>query len=90
MLIFFLSGAVTFGFLLAALFFFRFFRRTSDGLFFWFGLSFLMLATGQALVTLLDVSVEERSWIFLLRLAAYLIIVIAILRKNTRTADSGA
>lgn len=90
MLIFFLSGAVTFGFLLAALFFFRFFKRTADGLFFWFGLSFLMLATGQALVTLLDVTVEERSWIFLLRLAAYLIIVIAILRKNTRTADSGA
>ena len=89
MLIFFLSGAVTFGFLLAALFFFRLFRRTSDGLFFWFGLAFLMLATGQALVTLFDVTVEERSWIFLLRLAAYLIIVVAILRKNTRTATGG-
>ena len=86
MLITFLSGAVTFGFVLAALFFFRFWRRTTDGLFFWFGLSFVMLAGGQALVTLLDVTQEERSWIFLLRLAAFVIIASAIVHKNKRAA----
>lgn len=82
----FLSGAVAFGFLIAALFFFRFWQRTSDGLFCWFGVAFLLLATGQTLLALLDVSVEERSWLFLLRLAAFSIIIIAILQKNRRTS----
>lgn len=80
----FLSGAVAFGFLIAALFFFRFWQRTADGLFYWFGVAFLLLATGQALLSLLDISVEERSWLFLLRLAAFSIIIVAILRKNRR------
>lgn len=84
MLISFFSGAVTFGFAIAALFFLRFWRRTTDPLFFWFGASFILLALGQALVSLLDVTNEERSWIFLLRLAAFVTIAIAILRKNKR------
>lgn len=81
----FLSGAVAFGFIIAALFFFRFWQRTSDGLFYWFGIAFLFLATGQILLTLLDVTSEERSWLFLLRLAAFSIIIVAILQKNRRT-----
>jgi hypothetical protein len=84
----FLSGAVTFGFFAAALFFFRFWRRTADRLFLWFGLSFLLLAAGQGLVSLLDLPAEEKSWVFLLRLAAFAIIVVAILRKNTASARS--
>ena len=40
----FLSGSVTFGFLLAALFFLRFWRRTRDGLFLAFATAFLLLA----------------------------------------------
>jgi hypothetical protein len=84
MTIVFLSGAVTLGFVMAALFFFRFFTKTADSLFGWFGVAFLLLASGQALVTLLDVTSEERSWIFLLRLAAFVIIAVAILRKNTK------
>lgn len=80
----FLSGAVAFGFVVAALFFFRFWQRTSDSLFYWFGVAFLLLAAGQTLLTLLDVTSEERSWLFLLRLAAFSIIIIAILQKNRR------
>lgn len=81
----FLSGAVAFGFVIAALFFFRFWQRTADGLFYWFGIAFVLLAIGQTLLTLLDVSVEERSWLFLLRLAAFSIIIVAVLQKNRRT-----
>jgi hypothetical protein len=84
----FLSGAVTLGFFVAALFFFRFWHRSADRLFLWFGLSFLLLATGQGLVSLLDVPAEEKSWVFLFRLAAFAIIVVAILRKNTAPAQS--
>jgi uncharacterized membrane protein HdeD (DUF308 family) len=82
----FLSGAVAFGFTIATLFFFRFWKRSGDGLFYWFGIAFLLLAVGQTLLTLLDVTSEERSWLFLLRLAAFSIIIAAILRKNRPAA----
>ena len=82
----FLAGAVTFGFTLAALFFLRFWRRTGDSLFLTFGAAFFLLGLGQALLTLADVPVEERSWLYLIRLAAFALILLAILRKNRRKA----
>ena len=84
----FLSGAVTMGFVLAGLFFLRFWRRTRDGLFFAFALAFWLLGLSQALLTLADVPVEERSWLYLLRLAAFLTILLAIARKNRPGANS--
>jgi hypothetical protein len=81
-LIDFLSGAVTFGFLIAGLFFLRFWRRTDDPLFLAFALSFLLLGLAQSLLALADIPAEERSWVYLLRLAAFTMILIAIVRKN--------
>jgi hypothetical protein len=78
----FLSGATTAGFLVASLFFFSFWRRTSDGLFAAFGAAFLLLAANQALITLLQVPEEHRSWVYLLRLAAFGLLIFAIIRKN--------
>lgn len=80
----FLAGAVTAGFALSALFFLRFWRRTGDSLFLTFGAAFFLLGFGQALLTLANVPVEERSWIYLIRLAAFALILLAILRKNRR------
>lgn len=84
-LIDFLSGAVTFGFLVAGLFFLRFWKRTHDGLFVAFALAFWLLGLTQALLAFTEIPVEERSWLFLLRLAAFLLILISIWRKNRRT-----
>ena len=42
-----LSGAVTMGFVVAAIFFLRFWRRTSDRLFLSFALAFALLALNQ-------------------------------------------
>ena len=84
MLVQFLSGAVTFGFLLAGLFFLRFWRRTGDSLFLAFAVAFGLLGLGQALLALADVPVEERSWLYLLRLAAFGIILAAIWMKNRK------
>lgn len=81
----FLSGAITFGFLVAALFFARFWRRTDDGLFLAFAAAFALLGLNQALLTLSGVPVEERSPLYLLRLAAFLLIIVAIVRKNARS-----
>ena len=78
----FLSGAVAAGFVVAGLFFLRFWRRTQDSLFLAFALAFWLLGLAQALLSLANVPVEERSWIYLFRLAAFALILIAVFRKN--------
>jgi hypothetical protein len=77
-----LSGAVTFGFFLAALFFLRFWRRTADLLFAAFAGAFALLGLNQALLVLINVPAEERSWVYILRIAAFVLILAAIALKN--------
>ena len=78
----FFSGAIAMGFLVCSAFFLRAWSRTKDSLFVVFSLAFLLLALNQALATLLGLPIEERSWLYLLRLAAFSILIIAIIRKN--------
>jgi hypothetical protein len=78
----FMSGLVTATFSVCALFFIRFWSRTKDVLFAGFAVTFFLLALGQALTTILDLAAEERTWIYLMRLAAFLILIVAIVRKN--------
>lgn len=78
----FLAGAATMGFAMAALFFLRFWRDTRDGLFLSFAIAFLLLAIVQAILTLAGIPLEERSWVYLIRLAAFVLILFAIVRKN--------
>ncbi len=85
----FLSGMITMGFLVAALFFARFWARRRDLLFLAFCAAFLLLALNQALLTLSGVPSEERSWIYLLRLAAFIFIALAVVLKNTRRRSEG-
>jgi hypothetical protein len=80
----FLSGAVTFGYAIAALFFLRFWKKTGDSLFLTFGAAFFLLGLGQGLLTLANIPVEERSWLYLFRLAAFALIILAIVRKNRK------
>lgn len=78
----FLSGAVTLGFVVAGLFFLRFWRKTRDGLFLAFAFAFWLMGAAQALLALGGMPVEERSWVYLIRLAAFAIILAAIARNN--------
>jgi hypothetical protein len=78
----FFSGMITMGFTVCAVFFLRFWRRTRDSLFLVFSIAFLLLALNQYLSSALGLLLEERSWLYLLRLAAFLIIIAAIVRKN--------
>ena len=78
----FMSGLVTMGFLLAGLFFFRFWRRTGDSLFAAFAGAFVLLAVNQALAQLIELGREETGWVWLLRLLAFVLIIIAIVNKN--------
>ncbi|HEX6409524.1 MAG TPA: DUF5985 family protein [Sphingomicrobium sp.] len=78
----FLSGAIAFGFFVCGLFFLRFWRKTRDPLFMAFALAFALLGSGQAILALANISTEERSSLFLIRLTAFALILFAILRKN--------
>ena len=80
----FISGAITMGFLVAGLFFLRFWKRTADSLFLAFALAFWLLGLTQALLSIADVFVEERSWLYLIRLAAFSLILLSIWTKNRR------
>lgn len=80
----FLDGLVTMCFAAIGLCFARFWTLHRDPLFISFCIAFWLLATNQALVVLMAVPQEELSWIYLLRVAAFLIIAMAIVRKNVR------
>ena len=80
----FLSGAITAGFVVAGFFFLRFWKRTRESLFLAFALAFWLLGLAQALLALAAIPVEERSWLFLLRLAAFSLILVSIWMKNRR------
>jgi len=78
----FLSGAIVMGFLVAGLFFLRFWTRTREGLFIAFALAFWLLGLMQALLVFANIPDEERSWLYLLRLAAFVLILASIANKN--------
>ena len=78
----FLSGALALGFGVCALFFLRFWRRTREELFLAFALAFLLLGVGQTVLDLANIPTEERGSLYLLRLLAFLLILVAFYRKN--------
>ncbi len=78
----FLSGAVSFGFFVCGLFFLRYWNRSRDELFLTFALAFALLGLGQAILALANIPTEERGALYLFRLSAFLLILIAIYRKN--------
>ena len=79
----FLSGAISFAFVTASLSFLRFWRDTRDPLFVSFAVAFLLLGTGQAILALGGIPDEERAWVYLVRFAAFLLIIRAVLVKNS-------
>jgi uncharacterized membrane protein YbhN (UPF0104 family) len=81
----FVTGRTTMSFIVIGVYFVKFWTRTRDSLFIAFAIAFWLLAANQALLSLDTVPREERSWIYLLRVAAFIFIAIAIVRKNART-----
>lgn len=77
-----MGGAITVGFLAVGLYFLKFWRRTRDTLFLAFAAGFALLAVNQAVPVLFGIRDENLSGVYLLRLAGFLLIIWAILRKN--------
>jgi hypothetical protein len=83
----FMSGAIAMGYLVVGLLFLKFWRRTRDSFFMMFAGAFWLLAVNQAAFTLSDSGQLEQGAIYLLRLAAFALIIIAIVQKNLRTTE---
>ena len=79
-----IGGAIIMGYAVAAVFFLKFWRRTADSLFLAFAAAFLLMAATPLLTALLEVPREEQSPFYLLRLLAFLIIIVAIIGKSRR------
>ena len=82
----FVSGLIAMAYLLAGVFFLRFWRRTRDVLFAAFAGAFALFALNQGLVALSGLEGDERGWLYLLRLAGFSLIIAAILNKNFEAA----
>lgn len=82
----FLSGAVTMGFLVAVIFFLRFWKGTSDRLFLAFAIAFGLMAMNQALAQWLGAADERVGYTYLLRVFGYVLILLAIVDKNLASA----
>jgi hypothetical protein len=78
----FLTGAFTMGYLVTGGFFWRFWRRTRDGLFRAFACAFVLLATGQAATAAVGGGSDGNPTVYLFRLAAFVLILLAIWAKN--------
>lgn len=78
----FLLGAVTLGCALVALFFLRFWRTTADRLFAYFAATFGLLAVHWALLALTAPTYEHRPLLYLVRLAAFVLVLVAVADKN--------
>lgn len=81
----FVTGAVAFGAAVIALFFASFWRRTGDRFFALFALAFLVYAANSVLLMLERNYGHETLSAFGVRLASFVLILVAILDKN-RTA----
>jgi hypothetical protein len=81
-LVLFLSGMLAAGYLVVAGFFLRFWRQTRDRLFASFALAFVLLAIQRALVVDEFGLIEDKTWGYLVRLLAFVVIVYAIVMKN--------
>lgn len=81
----FVSGAIMMGYLVAGLFFFRFWRETRDRLFGIFGAAFWLLALQRFVLTLGERNDTADIPIYALRLLAFVLILYAIWDKNRGT-----
>jgi hypothetical protein len=80
----FLQGATMLAAFAIAVFFLRYWRDTADRLFGVFAAAFALFGVSRAALHVLDVDSEARVWVYALRAAAFLAIIIAIIDKNMR------
>jgi hypothetical protein len=83
----FLGGMLAMGYFVAAAFFFRFWKQTRDRLFVFFAMAFVLLAVQRVLLAADFSLTEDRTWMYVLRLIAFLLIAYAIVAKNRENTE---
>ena len=89
----FINGAILMEFIVAAVFFLRYWRRTRDTLFLTFALAFAIMAVNRLFLDMYTergsaVDGEHRTAIYSVRLLAFGMFLLGILIKNRRPAAS--
>jgi hypothetical protein len=83
-----LAGAILIGYWAIGLFFFRFRSRTGDFFFTCFGWAFWLLALERILLLALGTDEESRTYVYVIRLIAFLFILFAFCHKNLADKSS--
>ena len=76
-----ISGALMMGCLIPSIFFYKFWKKTHDKLFLMFSAAFAMLAIERLVLGNLGTA-ETHLKVYLIRLFAFLLILVAIIIKN--------
>jgi hypothetical protein len=82
-------GAIVMGYAVSGLFFLRFWRQTKDRLFLIFAISFWLLGAQRLALALTAQTVEDTTGLYLVRLLAFLLILLAIVDKNRGRGTPG-
>jgi hypothetical protein len=81
----FLSGASVVASWSIALFFLRYWQRTRDRFFAIFGLAFVVFGVNRLVLVAIDDTNENATYIYVVRLIAFVLILAAIVDKNRPT-----
>ena len=83
-----LTGAIGMGFLIAALFFLRYWKSTKDRFFLYFAVSFFIQGINRLMFLHGGNVTDESSIAYFFRFIAYALILVAVLEKNWRGRDN--
>jgi hypothetical protein len=78
----FLAGAVAMAYLVAALYFLKFWRRTKEKFFLSFAAAFALLAANQTVVVFLGPADERSGYAYVLRVVGFMLILGSIAGRN--------
>lgn len=84
-----IAGAIAMASLTIALIFLRYWKSTHDRFFLFFSISFALEAINRLLLLTSSLQDEHQPLFYLIRLAAYVLILVAIMQKNRRRPDRG-
>lgn len=78
----FIYGAVMMASVVASLFFLKFWQKTKDRFFAIFSSAFMLFAIERWISVIMATQDETRTWIFMIRLLAFVLIIGAVVDKN--------
>lgn len=79
-------GVLSMSAAVAGLFFLKFWKESADRLFVFFALAFWSLSAHWTGLAIVNPELESRHQLYILRLAAFVILIVGILDKNARAA----